>query len=303
MNSLKFKKGLFFFIVVAFITASAWYVLKPYDYTVTFKTKANFGTINQTLKLWSNSKLDSAYIVEQKSLNNLKQRIVSQGKSYIYHWQFVNINDSLTRVNIGINDENHSLKNRINNLFSHTDFEKGVKTTITELFDILKEHLDKVKVTIVGEENIPEVYCAYVSVKSKQFTKAKGMMQNYGLLNSVLVQNHIVLNGRPIVDVTYWNMENDSIHFDFCYPIIKQEKLPNFDSIKYKWIKSKKAIKAVYNGNYITSDRAWYAILEYAKKNKIEVSKTPLEVFYNNPNFGGDELKWKAEIYLPLIHL
>ncbi|WP_240911230.1 AraC family transcriptional regulator [Yeosuana marina] len=300
MNSLKFKRFLILIIAVTFLSTCAWYVLKPYDYTVTFKTKANFGTINQTLKLWSNSILDSAYIVKQKSLNDVKQQIVSRGNSYIYHWQFVNINDSLTRVNIGINDENHSLKNRIDNLFSYTDFEKEVKTTITDFVTILKEHLDKFKVTIIGEVNIPEVYCAYVSVKSKQYNKAKGMMQNYGLLNSVLIQNHIVLNGRPIVDVTNWNMQNDSIHFDFCYPIIKQEKLPDFDIIKYKWIKSKKAIKAVYNGNYITSDRAWYALLEYAKKNKIKVSKTPLEVFYNNPNFGGDELRWKAEIYMPL---
>jgi hypothetical protein len=30
------------------------------------------------------------------------------------------------------------------------------------------------------------------------------------------------------------------------------------------------------------------------------VEDTPVEVFYNNPNMGGNALTWKAEIYLPL---
>ena len=64
---------------------------------------------------------------------------------------------------------------------------------------------------------------------------------------------------------------------------------------------SVKALKATYNGNYITSDRAWYALLEHAERNAIKVSETPIEVFYNNPNFGGDELQWNAEIFMPLI--
>jgi len=61
-----------------------------------------------------------------------------------------------------------------------------------------------------------------------------------------------------------------------------------------------KVIKATYNGNYITSDRAWYSLLQYAKNNNLEVSQHLLEIFYSNPNMGGDELDWKAEIFLPI---
>jgi effector-binding domain-containing protein len=70
--------------------------------------------------------------------------------------------------------------------------------------------------------------------------------------------------------------------------------------IIYKRIPTQRAIKAVYNGNYTTSDRAWYVLLDYAKKNNLEVTGLPLEVFYNNPNLGGDALNWKAEIFMPL---
>ena len=57
---------------------------------------------------------------------------------------------------------------------------------------------------------------------------------------------------------------------------------------------------AIYNGNYITSDRAWYALLNYADKNNISVDALPIEIFYNNPEMGGNALLWKTEVYLPL---
>ena len=95
--------------------------------------------------------------------------------------------------------------------------------------------------------------------------------------------------------------EKDSINYNFCFPIIKSDSLPKHHLISYKQQESVKALKATYNGNYITSDRAWYALLEHAERNAIKVSETPIEVFYNNPNFGGDELQWNAEIFMPLI--
>jgi len=41
-------------------------------------------------------------------------------------------------------------------------------------------------------------------------------------------------------------------------------------------------------------------LLDYAENHDIVVDKKPLEVFYSNPNFGGDELQWEAEIFMPI---
>jgi effector-binding domain-containing protein len=103
-----------------------------------------------------------------------------------------------------------------------------------------------------------------------------------------------------MIVVNSWNREADSLDFNFCFPIVRSERLPEYPGISYKRIFSKKALKAVYNGNYITSDRAWYALLDYAHRNNIPVEETPVEVFYNNPNMGGNALTWKAEIFLPI---
>jgi len=230
--------------------------IKPYDYLVTINVKTFSGTINQTIKTWSIS-LDNSEIIEQKDINNVKQKITFNDSTFIYYWKIISINDSTSKVKIYIKDTKHSIKNRITISFSNTDFEKRTKNTLTDFNKKLNEHIKSFRVTIKDESEIRSTYCAYIPIKSKQLNKAKGMMQNFNLLSSFIFENNISLNGKPIVEITYWNMANDSIHYNFCYPIIKNDSLPIHNIIKYKNISNKKALKAIYNGNYISSDRAW----------------------------------------------
>jgi len=41
-------------------------------------------------------------------------------------------------------------------------------------------------------------------------------------------------------------------------------------------------------------------LLDYAQKNNIPVEKKPIEIFYNNPNMGGDGLDWTTEVFMPI---
>ena len=299
MNKFSLKKGIFLIAALGFVVLTLWYLMKPYDYTVEFKSKALVGTINQTLKLW-NTTLDQNTPVQQNEMGDLVQNLKFDGTDYEFHWQLSKIGDSTTQVHIGIKNSHNSLKNKINILFNKAEYEKKVKGKVSDFMLVLSTHLQRFKVKIEGEATFPTLYCAYIPVKTKQFLKAKGMMENYGLLSTFLVENNVELNGKPIVEVTSWDSKTDSISYNFCYPIIKKDTLPNHPKIKYKEIKGGRAIKARYNGNYITSDRAWYALIDYAEKNKIQLKHTPIEVFNNNPNMGGDELSWEAEIYMPI---
>lgn len=295
---------IFLFIVVAGLL---WYLfIKPSDYTINFKAKASAGTINQTLKLWDAnlSKTKSIEKIEdikqELDLNHLTQQIKFGDSIHIYDWNIGSTSDSLAAVTVHIKDKENSLMNKLKVPFSHTDFEKRSEKTVFDFMNNLKIHTDNFKVSIVGEEDIPEKYFAYIPIKAKQFEKAAGMMRNFVYLTNELANNGVALDGPPMIEVTYWNQENDSIHYNFGQPVLKSANLPTGGDIEYKRIQSKKAIKAIYNGNYITSDRAWYALLDYAKKNKISIESTPFEIFYNNPNVGADEINWKADVFLPI---
>lgn len=277
-----------------------WYMfIKPYDYLVTLEAKTSSGAINQTIKTWSIS-LDNSTIIEQTDIKNLKQKIKFNDSTYIYEWNITTINDSISKIKVFIKDVNYSLKNKITIPFSNTDFEKRTKNALMDFNKKLSEHIKKFKVTIKGESKLKSTYCAYVPLKSTQMGKALGMMKNYSLLSTILVENNVELNGKPFIEITHWDMNKDSINFNFCYPIIKNDSLPVHKLIKYKLLEDKNALKAIYNGNYITSDRAWYVLIDYAKKKNIKIEKKPIEIFYNNPNMGGNELNWKTEIYLPI---
>ncbi len=278
-----------------------WYLfIKQSDYIVRFEAKGNAGTINQTLKLWDLT-LDTVQKIKQDGdLYHLRQKIKFGDSIHDYLWKIKPLTDSTSKVIVGIKGKNHSLKNRIQVPFQETEFKKQCVKTVSNFLENLKDHTDKIKVTVVGEEESPSKYFAYVPLKTTQFQKAGGMMRNYSFLTSELLENKVQLDGRPMIEITMWDRTNDSIYYNFGMPIIRSERLPIGTEIKYKRIFPKKALKAIYNGNYITSDRAWYALLDYAQSNSLEVDSTLIEVFHNNPNTGGDEENWKAEIYLPL---
>ena len=288
--------------IIGFLTIGflLWYfIIKPYDYLVTFKVKTTAGTINQSLKLW-NTSLENSSPIQQENLKNLTQQIKIKDSTFNYDWSISSINDSISKVNVYVTDMDHSFANKISIPLGTTDFEKRTQNTITDFIGKLKEHLNKIRVRVIGIDSTRTTYCAYIPMKGLQIEKARGMMQNYSLLTSVLSAENIEMNGTPFVEITNWNTQNDSIAYNFCFPVIKSNSLPIDPLIKYKQYNGVKALKASYNGNYITSDRAWYALLEYAENNGIEIANKPLEVFYSNPNFGGDELQWEAQIYLPI---
>ena len=294
-----FKK-IGFSVGILACVALAWYLfLKPSDYIVNFKVKTTPGTVIQSIKTW-NYDVPEGRILEQHGTSEIVQERHFGDSTVTYTFQTYGVNDSVTKVSVGIKDADHSILNRLTVPFSNTLFKKRSTQNVMAFYEALDQHLKGIKIEITGIEKTPATYCAYISLNGKQDEKAMGMMQNYSYIGDVLMRNQVELNGPPFIEVTHWDLEKDSIAYNFCFPIIRSENLPISNTIKYKRLFQKDAIHAVYNGNYITSDRAWYALLAYAKQNNIEVVPNPIEVFFNNPNMGGNELEWKADIYMPL---
>ena len=288
-------------ITIAIISiALLWYFfIKPQDYQIRVVGKANTGTINQALKAW-NKTLPEASIRQLSDIKTLEQMIVSGDSTHVYKWNISPINDSTSQIVVDVKDANFSLNNKIAVPFSDTNFEKQSRKTVTDFIESLNVHRKEFKVTFMGEDELPSTYCACVEHKSLQSNKAFEMMESYPFINSVIASNGIQVNGVPFIETTDWNMQNDSISFNFCYPIIKTDSLPFIKNLVYKEFIGMKSLKAIYNGNYMTSDRAWYTLLDYAKEKNIRVDHKPIEFFFNNPNMAGDALRWKAEVFMPI---
>ncbi|PRX56501.1 GyrI-like domain-containing protein [Flagellimonas meridianipacifica] len=293
------KKALFGFVGTLVFLLSWYLFIKPSDYIVTFKANTFPGAINQTLKVWGKSNF-SGKILEQKDLLHVNQRLQFGDSVVDYEWTITPISDSTSSIRVSITDEKNSLKNRILIPFTNTIIEKRSKKNLLDYSAFLNNHIKKFKAKVEGEAELPPSFCAYLPAKGIQSKKAFDMMRDFPYLSSFIEENDLKLVGTPFVEITNWNIVTDSISFNFCYPIQKTDSLPEHREIKFKEYSSRKAIKAIYKGNYSTSDRAWYRILTYAEKNGIAVDPNPIEVFLDNPSLGGNELEWQAEIYMPL---
>jgi effector-binding domain-containing protein len=291
------KRYLLLFLLLAGLS---WYFfIKSHDYQVSFKLKGLPGVINQSVKGWSND-LGNSRILSSEDLGEVVQQLSDSSGVYTYVWEIEALSDSLSEVTVYAKDDNNSIRNKAFIPFSDTYFEKTTRERLLDFAEKFQKHRQAFKVRIDGIEVSPETYTAYVEVNGKQMEKAFGMMKHYTYLSTALSGNQITLNGSPRVEVTYWDRETDSLNFNFCFPVIKSDSLPEYPGVLYKYLPPKRSLKATFNGNYIESDRAWYALIRYAEQNGLEVTGLPMEVFHNNPNMGGEELNWTAEIYMPI---
>lgn len=117
---------------------------------------------------------------------------------------------------------------------------------------------------------------------------------------SYLKDNNIPLTGDPFLEITGWNIREDSITFNFCFPVEEKNDYPRSEAIKFKKTEARSALKVTFNGNYKISDNAWYTLIDYARAHDIAIENLPVEIYLNDPHGGGDELQWQAEVYMPV---
>lgn len=293
-------KKIAFVIVGALCLVLAWYVfIRPYEFEVNFKAKTSAGDIIQSLRIWNKTMPDCS-IAEVDSLERLVQSITWEGSTYVYTWHFEALNDSTTEVSARVSEPGRQKLNKILIPFTTQRIEQDASAIVRKFYTVLHEHLQITGVKIAGESETSPSFCVCRSLETKQSEKAYGMMRDYDLLTSFVSSFNLKANGPPIVRVTRWEHSKDSLAFDFCFPIERSQNLPASDSIVFREFEAEKALKAVYNGNYITSDRAWYELVKLAQREGYKTTGLPIEYFHNNPNLGLNESQWKAEVYLPV---
>jgi hypothetical protein len=293
------KKILFLLLSIAALIFCWYLFVRSFEYEVKFNARTTGGDIIETIRLWGRTFKD-AQILEVDSTHGLQQLVRRDGRLYIYNWKFDQTNDSTTRVRIQISEPGKSVKNKLYVPFTVQPIETDSKEILMQFYDIVQSHLKITSVKVTGESETAESFCVCRNLNTSQTEKANGMMKDFPLLTSYIHDHLLTPTGPPFVKVLSWSHTKGTLNFDFCFPIVKMDSLPKSDSVQYKEFGSVKALKAVFHGNYITSDRAWYELIQFASKNGYSTKGLPVEYFHNNPNLGLDEKNWRADIYLPI---
>ena len=281
----------------------AWYfIIKPNDYNIHFKTSASTGHAYDELLNWSAlaDLPDTSVVKDQEYLREITQEVSWNGNLYVLNWSVKKINDSLTDVNAGVSQPGQTLLNRLMIPFADTDYEQKTLDLVQDYKSFLDESLRQFRIQIEGETRSPEKFCACTRSKSTPEQKAFKMMRDYNYISGFIASSKLTPQGNPMIKVLDYDEKHRIIEFDFCFPIAQPDSLPESPDIFFRTIEQGPALKAIYNGDYRFSNKSWFQMFEYAEKYQLPIKKLPLEIYHNNPNMGGDALKWTTEIYLPI---
>ncbi len=297
------KKIVIFCSVVLFLFLGWYFGIKSSDYTITFTAKAASGTVFQGIQEWSNiqkqKRKEHFTVVEKNNFDYLKQQMTAGDSTYTYVWEITPLNDSVSKVTVGINEIGKSWYNKITAPFWPTKFKTEQIRKVKDLREGLNEHLKNLKVRIDGEGTSKPVYVAYIQLKSVLQEKAQTMIGNDAAITGFLYTHKIKIVGRPYVEIVDWDLDKETLVFNYCFPIDPSIKAIADANVKFKTIPALKGLKATYYGNFRTSDRAWFALMDYAKKHDLKIKNIALEHFLANPFNGGEELDWETQIIMP----
>ena len=149
-----------------------------------------------------------------------------------------------------------------------------------------------------GYDQFEKKSCVCISLNSTPRGKAMAMISNVTELNQFVRQNNFELDGNPLVVIHEWMEFKDSISFDFCFPITPVDAVPEHPEIKFITVEGMNAIKTDFFGNYSITDIAWHNLVEEAARLGYRSNSKLIEVYHNDPHSGGNEIEWKAEIFL-----
>lgn len=301
------KKKVLISFMSLIILGFLWFLfIKTYDYQISFSVKTAPGTVYSRIfdfDRWDNTKSDkNINIVSKTAFKSVDQAISLSDSSYLFHWELIPLSDSITEVTVNILDKKNSLKQRLLILLGQSDFAKNSTKRIKDFKLALERHLETFRIEVVGKSERPAYQSIiYVTFNSSLPNKAGKMAQNIFYLMQFMDLHGIKKTGNPFMNITNLDIQTNTMQAEFCFPVEKLKSYPQDSVVKVKQnIKSGPALKAIFHGNYRYSDRAWFSLINYAKIHQLPIINKPFEIYFDDPHNYSDELKWKAEVYLPL---
>lgn len=303
---MRTKKQKFIYLVIfslAVVLMSYLFVF-PYHYKVGFTTKQPPGVVFDHLRAWPEFSHKDSVIVDNAELllyERLVQNIKGPEAILQVDWSIERVTDSTTRVEGRFSDLEKALSQKLRLPFGLSYVPQTSIELTQSLAHGLVEKSKNFKVDSITDTIIDPLFCAYVSVQTKEAAKAQGMLRQISTVMDYIKGNEIELKGDPLITVTHWDAKTQDLSFDFCFPIDSTTLRPEDPEVRFKTIKPRRYLKAIFNGNYRISQQGWYALLDHAERNDITLGSEIIEIYRNDPHEGGDSMQWVAELLMPIL--
>lgn len=278
--------------------------LKPSDYLVVFTVRESAEVVSQQAYQWRNWNRRYAGNRMTTSVTGNKNQLTTmvslQDTTLKILWRFQALNDSTTRVTVGVSDHERRFHNRITAPFKATPFRSSIESNMVAFSESVHNLADRYNWVFNGLDSLKSVPVVYISFRTSARRKSGEMIGNVIELNQFVKENELELVGHPFIHAKYKGGFQDSIDFEFCFPIAKYDRVPEHPQIKFKFTEPARSLKAEYYGNYALSDMAWYRLHTKASDKRLLHKGELVEIFLNDPHSGGNDKEWRADVHLLL---
>lgn len=289
------------FIGLLLLVILIWFsFIKPYDHQIDFEVNLPAGSVYYMILDTTNFENKTLKINDKNLFKSVRMETSFNQKPFELLWEFENLNDTNAKVHLYFKNQNNSLKERYKSLFNQSQYLDSLVSLSKTLKTKANNFSEFFKVEINGLETLEETAYLYVEHKSKREEKAGDMINSNSLLFRKNRDSLVTKTGQTFVKVDNWKPDTDSISFRYAFPVKSQAHYPTDQFVKADTLKKHQALKATFYGNYSLSDQAWIALYHYAKRKSIDITLSPVEIYYNNPMLGGDDKKWKTEVFMPV---
>ncbi len=285
------KKTVIVLGVFMLICTISYYALLPFDYKVRFKTQNAPWLVYHLIEI---NHVDTQISNYEENYLSFSSRPKKEGVGYRYNWRLIKESNNITRVEVNALFTVNRFLEKTALLFGKSN---KVKSIIEEL-NSFKVELTKTFNDYQWEQPIldklPAQTCLCTSISSRIEDKANEMNKTISLLSNYLPKGK---KSPPRLYINQLDLINQTISFDFCFPIETDMVIDIKESGIFITLKPEIRGEAItFYGNYSQSHRGWYSYMANHIGNKSP--KLPfVEVFYDSPFGGIEQAKWKSKAY------
>ncbi|POS01612.1 effector-binding domain-containing protein [Flavobacterium croceum DSM 17960] len=189
-------------------------------------------------------------------------------------------------------------------------FKGGVSTSAGDVLDesiinlnrLIDKELNTFSINIKGVVTVPATFY----IKKSMFSREKDIQKNIRVLLPKLEQyfskNNFTANGKPFVQYTKFDRENDIIGLNICIPVKDSIAIMPGGEITSGERKPYQALSVILKGDYAHTQKAWNKGYTFIAKNKLVRNGSELitEVFQKGRKDTKNPADWETEILIPI---
>lgn len=285
-----FKTGAIFVLLTCIV---GYFTLLPFDYKITFKSTNAPWLFYHIIQL----NQQEVTLIKQGENELAFESKPKEDSNYRLVWNMQSLENEETSVEVEVHFTQNRISEKMKILLGQSHAVNQTLDELKKLTDGLVTESSQYRWDTLQEDQIGSASCLCKSIESKISEKANQMNKN---IDGIARYLPIGKKDPPRLYINDMDLEEQTIQFDFCFPLPKKYELPELKD-ETLFVTEQPAIKGyaqAFFGNFSQSHRGWFKAIQKLEIVEKQIQFPAVEVFYDSPFSFSPENKWKSILYL-----